>query len=199
MDAAARLYERVLTLAPHDGTAAAGLKVVAHLRDGTLTREALRQQLDKVDRQVLQQGKAGKTFRLKQDYLVQLAQQPVKPGPAGGAAIPPLEREDLLQAHRDRVLVEEQKTTQMVEQNLRTARKLLPTEPDEARELLRNTLLRVSDHPDLGEKIRSDLVNRLQGRPAQRAASRGRPSSCVGKSNGGSANGWPASSCGPSR
>src|SRR5205823_6536361 len=82
--------------------------------------------------------------------------------PKGGADIPPLEREDLLQAHRDRVIIEEQKTTQMVEQSLRQARKLLPVDPDEARALLRNTLLRVSDHPDLEERVRAALTNRLQ-------------------------------------
>jgi hypothetical protein len=164
LDAAARLYENAKTLVPHDTAAAAGLRVVANLRDGKLTWETLKQQLEKQDRQVIRVEKGGKTVRVKRDAIVQLAEPDNNnkaPNPPG-ANVPALEREDLLQAHRDHVIIEEQRTTTTVEQNLRQARKILPTEPDEARELLRNTLLRVSDHPDISEKVRSELVNRLQ-------------------------------------
>src|SRR5262249_7628117 len=75
---------------------------------------------------------------------------------------PALEREDLLQAQRDRQIIEEQKTTQLVEARIRQARRELTGDPEGALELLRSTLVGVREHPDLGERIRNSLLGRLE-------------------------------------
>jgi hypothetical protein len=163
LDAAAALYERVQKLSPTDPDAAAGMKVLANLREGKITRESLRKRLDEMQRDLLRVEKGGKVTRLKRDEIIRLAQLGEKANlPKGGVDLPPQEREDLLQQHRDRQIIEEQKTTEMVDFALRKARRTLEANPDEARELLRGTLLRVSDDPDIGERVRTDLVNRLQ-------------------------------------
>jgi hypothetical protein len=68
---------------------------------------------------------------------------------------------DVLQAHRDRMLIEEQKLTQVVETALRKARRAYPDEPEAALKLLRQTLLQVWDHPDVSERVRQALLGRV--------------------------------------
>jgi len=68
---------------------------------------------------------------------------------------------DLLRAQRERMLIEEQKLTQVVEAALRKARRTYPDEPEAALQLLRTTLLQVWDHPDVSERVRNSLLGRL--------------------------------------
>src|SRR5207249_1529984 len=51
---------------------------------------------------------------------------------------------------------------QVVDANLRQARKELATDPDSALDLLRATLSRVNEHPDLSEATRNALLSRLE-------------------------------------
>ena len=67
-----------------------------------------------------------------------------------------------LKAHKDRVLVEEQKMTQLVENTLTQARKELRNDPDGTLDFVRNMLARVKDHPDLSDVIRNALTARLE-------------------------------------
>src|SRR5206468_1043357 len=83
--------------------------------------------------------------------------------PPGGVANPnPGLEQNLLQAHRDRVIIEEQKMNQAVDAAVQMARKDLGSDPDGVLEVLRGLLARVKDHPDLGEKTRANLEARLQ-------------------------------------
>jgi hypothetical protein len=68
-------------------------------------------------------------------------------------------------------LIEEQKATQTVEAALRRARATAPDDPEAALGLLRRALLQVWDHPDIGERVRGDLLSRLLvARQEQRGA-----------------------------
>jgi tetratricopeptide (TPR) repeat protein len=162
LEAAARLFKDAKELAPHDPQADAGLKIVADLRSGKLTREAILRELDK--RKVDRVEKINGKVRLTRGDIVQLAQL----GKLNEAKdddppnVPKVGRDDLLQAHRDRVLIEEQKMTQTVEESLRQARADLGTDPDAALEVLRNALLRLRDHPDIGDRVRDVLSDRIQ-------------------------------------
>jgi hypothetical protein len=87
-------------------------------------------------------------------------------GPAQGAAARKAadkgaEPQDLLRAQRDRMLIEEQKLAQGVDAALRKARATAPNDPEAALKLLRETLLQVWDHPDVGERLRNALLTRL--------------------------------------
>ena len=86
-----------------------------------------------------------------------------KAPPAGVANPNPGLEQDLLQAHRDRMIVEEQKMTQAVDGALLMAKKDLASDPDGVLEVLRGLYSRVKDHPDLGELLRDRLLTRLQG------------------------------------
>jgi tetratricopeptide (TPR) repeat protein len=162
---AKRWYERARQLAPNDVEAEAGLKIVANLQSGRLTRQDLLREINKPDRRVLKVTKGG-VAPLSREELVSLSQageakQQPKAGPvpgAGGDNTP----ENLLQAHRDRLLVEEQKLKQNVEANLRQARREMTADPDAAYDLIRSTLVRVRDHPDLSDRVRDELMRQLQ-------------------------------------
>src|SRR5262249_22669360 len=52
LDAALRLFEEAKQIMPHDKEAEAGIRVVAKLKDGTLTRDMLRKQLDDPERRL---------------------------------------------------------------------------------------------------------------------------------------------------
>src|SRR5262249_49369326 len=60
-----------------------------------------------------------------------------------------------------RMLVEDQRATQIVEDTLRKAREQYPDHSGEALELLRNSLVQVWDNADLSERTRNDLLSRL--------------------------------------
>src|SRR5207253_10007321 len=102
---AARWYERARQLAPNDVEAAAGLKIVASLQSGKLTRKDLLQEFNRPDRKVVRINKAGNVVRLNREELIALSQAAeakqlpkVAPLPGVGGDNTP---EDLLRAHRD--------------------------------------------------------------------------------------------------
>jgi hypothetical protein len=125
------------------------------------------QQIDKVARKAIKLEKKNGIVRLTKSELVAMAQ-------VGGDKLPGNKvdgnkdvkdvaaEQNLLKAHRDLAIVEEQKLTGSVESSLRQARKQLNSDPDAAYELIRNTLIRVRDHANLNEKLRETMLNQLQ-------------------------------------
>lgn len=105
---AEQLFDQAKQLAPHDVQAKAGLKIIDDLRAKRLTPEIFRQQLNKhkVDRAEKVKG----ALQWNADF-VELAQ--LDPQNADRAEPPPqVNREDLLQQERDRLIIEEQRLTQ---------------------------------------------------------------------------------------
>ena len=158
LDGAAKLFEEAKRMSPRDGEADAGLRIIAKLKDGTLTREAIRNQLKQArigDKLTKVDGKVQVT---KTNFvaLAQIEEEPKKPAGAG-PQIP-----GQLQQQQERALIEEQKMTAMVEDSLRQARRELAADPDGMLELLRNTLVRINDHPTISERVRDTLGARLQ-------------------------------------
>jgi hypothetical protein len=76
--------------------------------------------------------------------------------PARGA-----EPDDPLKDVRARMEIEEQRLTQVVEENLRKARDRYPDDPEAALGMLRDTLSQVRDDPDVGTRARDDLLTRI--------------------------------------
>jgi hypothetical protein len=179
LEAASRLYGEVRTIAPDDNEAESGIKVIDKLRKGTLTPALLRKQMEKggFKGERIQADKNGKVQWNKADLLNLVAQLDAKekkagakdPGDGGVANPNPGLEQDLLQAHRDRMIVEQQKMAQAVDAAVQIARKDLGNDPDGVLEGLRNLLARVKDHPDIGEKERDILLNRLQTQLRQSA------------------------------
>ncbi len=166
LEAAAKLYEKVRVLAPHDNEAAVGLRVIENIKNGKVTKEALADQRERGRKLAAKVEKVGGKVQLKKFDLAQLdkeekapAPRPVAPGKAAPAGA---EREDLLQAQRDRIILEEQRLTQLADDALRQARRELTGEPQAALEVLRNAMARVTENPDLREDTRKNLTARLQ-------------------------------------
>jgi len=170
--AASKIYEDIRQLAPHDSEAEAGIQVLDKLKSGKLTTEMLKRSLEKSgtkgDRITTDKG-TGKALWGKGELVNLLAQLDEKDkkggdkGPAGGGVLNPnpgLEQ-DLLQAHRDLMIVEEQKMMQAVDAAVQMSRKDLASDPDGVLEVLRGLYSRVKDHPNIGEKTRENLLARL--------------------------------------
>jgi tetratricopeptide (TPR) repeat protein len=162
--AAEDLFQRAKNIDPRDRQAQAGINLVEKLKFGKITQEMLEAELKKDHRvDLAEKGRDGKV-RWTKGQLLALAQKFDKEnqGKIEEKPAPAPDKENLLQAHRDRVLIEKQKMTQAVETALRQARRDLDNDPDAALEMLRTTLLRVRDHPDLGDRVRDALLSRLQ-------------------------------------
>ncbi len=162
-DAAAGMFKQARSLAPHDGQAAAGIKIVDRLKDGTLNKDIIKKQIEKRANKADQFKMVdGKMVWTRVDF-VQLAQDDDKQLPPGvNPKQPGIANENLLKEHRDRQAVEEQKIANSVEEAIRQARRGLDKDPDGTIDYLRNLLNRVKDHPDLGAPVRDALGARLQ-------------------------------------
>lgn len=160
LEAAANLFKQARQLDPQDVEAEAGLKIVEKLRSGVLTRKQLQEKLE----QPARYAPVGKNpqDKARRDRLVALAQQAEKvppPAPPG----PPAERDDLLQLQKQKLAVEEQRVRDIVDDTERQARRLLERDPDAAQDLLKRVLADVQANPDLSDKTRQSLTNRLEG------------------------------------
>ena len=163
IEAAGRFFQQARQLAPHDPQAEAGIRVVDRLKDGTLTRDMLKKQLDNR----AGNGKMFKVVEGKQQWvnvnLLELAQDEAKNAPKfPEPKQPALAPENLIREHRERQAVEEQKINQLVDDTIRQARKTLTNDPDGTLEALKLLKERVKSHPDLGAQIRDGLSNRLE-------------------------------------
>jgi hypothetical protein len=171
LGAASKLYGQAKELDPSDPEAAAGVKVVEKLRDGKLTREQLRQQFDNRAGMgtIFEKDPANSgTVKVRRiDRLQLLAQADEKPAAADKAApvnpaTPPVDPKELLRQERQKQAVEEQRITQSVDDAIREARRLLRSDPDSAKDLLKRTLAAVNDDPNLTENTRRGLTSRLE-------------------------------------
>ena len=88
--AALRLYEDARNLDPHDAEANAGIKICVNLKEGKLTRELIKQQLEKARRSGDKIDKVNGARRWGKAELVQLAQldNANDPPQGGGAGAP---------------------------------------------------------------------------------------------------------------
>jgi RNA polymerase sigma factor (sigma-70 family) len=84
------------------------------------------------------------------------AAQASKPAAAKNVAA-----DDLLEVARARRQIEEQRLEVLIKGDIRKAQVMSGQDPDGARKLLRDNLLRVLDNPDISERVRDDLLVRL--------------------------------------
>jgi len=153
LDKAQKLYEQAQQLDPRDGEAAAGIKVLAALRSGKVTRADIEKQIDKARTSADTMTVVKGAVQWTKTELVAFAQLEDK--------VPAVDAGPI-QARRDRQIIEEQKLTQTVDDTLRQAKTDLPRDPDGVLDMLDRTLLRVQDDPDIGNPVRDALSLRLQ-------------------------------------
>lgn len=162
LEAADALFAAASKLDPHDAEADAGVKVVKKMREGKLTKAQLRDRLaPRPDATGVRIEKRDNTVKITRDRLLALAQvreeEEDKPDPD----VPVIDRDPLLKKNLDRLAVEEQRVGQVVDDALRQARQLLPSDPDAAHDLLKRTLGAIRDNPDLSDRVRQTLAGRL--------------------------------------
>jgi hypothetical protein len=157
LEHAERLFNEALLLDPADAEAEAGKNVVAKMKDGTLTRDDVEKNLRQAETKVARVAKderPGAKATTQRIDLLALAQKQPPPPPQPG-------QEDLLRDQKRRQAVEDQRTTQQVEEAIRQAGRMLRTNPDDAQEMLRRTLDNVRSNPDLSDAARTALEGRL--------------------------------------
>ncbi|MFO0865566.1 MAG: hypothetical protein U0744_13105 [Gemmataceae bacterium] len=156
---AARLFQQAKMLAPHDPEAKAGAVLAEKFQSGKVTRDSLRKELAKGKSMV--KVEAGSKLVWK-DVVVAMAQidEPAAGEPKKGPAA--IDDANFLKQRRDQVIIEEQKITQAVDNVLSQARRELSLDPDGVLDILRNTLGRVNDHPDISDQVRRGLSARLE-------------------------------------
>jgi hypothetical protein len=161
LGAAHELFARAHKIDPNDAEADAGMKIVEKLRAGLLTKKQLREALAKRGEKTVK----GEKVEFARDLLAQAdakeEKQPAAAPGAGGAEAPPAGRDDFLRQEKARLAVEEQRIIGVVGDAERQARRLLPTDPDAAHDLLKRTLDGIRNNPDLTNATRGNLLSRL--------------------------------------
>src|SRR5205823_3200530 len=105
--------------------------------------------------------KVERGVKVSRERIVQLARADEEPAAADRPLAPP-QKGDLMEDARQRQAIEDMHNTQLVDDALAQARRLLPTDPDRAQELLKRTLDSIRNNPDLTEQTRVNLASRLE-------------------------------------
>jgi tetratricopeptide (TPR) repeat protein len=179
-EAALRIFEQVKQLNPEDADARAGIQIVKKLKEGVITLDKLRATLQPKPGDAITRIGKGADGKMRSERLVLLAQAGggavgvgKDPAPAGGGQaaaggganpIAPAEGpKDILKENLDRRAVEEQRVARVVDDALFQAGRLVREgNPEAAHDLIKRTLDGIRNNPDIGERSRAGLTDRLQ-------------------------------------
>ncbi|MHB1425055.1 MAG: hypothetical protein ACYC3I_17935 [Gemmataceae bacterium] len=157
-DAAQRLYQQALKADPTSEPAKAGLKMVEDLRSGKKTLEDVKSWF--------KAKKDEKFTRIQQGRSVQLPAEQLfaDPDKKDNAPPPPPDQADRerLAEMRARQAIVDQEQTEVVNDAIRQANRMVLTRPDDAHEFLKRTLDSVRTNPDISNQIRAALSDRLE-------------------------------------
>lgn len=165
-DAASRLFNQALEIDPQDGEAKNGSKMVQKLRDGKLTLEQIRKEVQPTKGEtIVRIGAQGKKTRVPVAQVPvekDAPEKPVLPAPAPGAPAAGINEGDILKETEARRAVADQQATQTVDEIIRNANRLVTRDPDGAYEMLKRILDTTQTNPDLSPKGQSNLVGRIE-------------------------------------
>jgi len=166
-DAASRLFNQALEIDPQDGEAKNGSKLVQKLRDGKLTLEQIRKEVQPTKGEtIVRIGAQGKKTRVPVAQVPvekDAAEKPVLPAPAVvGGPVAGINEGDILKETEARRAVADQQATQTVDEIIRNANRLVTRDPDGAYEMLKRILDTTQTNPDLSPKGQSNLVGRIE-------------------------------------
>ena len=165
-DAASRLFNQALELDPQDGEAKNGSKMVQKLRDGKLTLEQIRKEVQPTKGEtIVRIGAQGKKIRVPVAQVPvekDAPEKPVLPAPAPNGPVAGINEGDILKETEARRAVADQQATQTVDEIIRNANRLVTRDPDGAYEMLKRILDTTQTNPDLSPKGQSNLVGRIE-------------------------------------
>ena len=161
LDAAEKLYKQALKADPTSQRARAGLQLVEDLRSGKKTFDDLKNLFkfkkgDQLSR-ITPDTPKGKALKLEAERLFADPDKKEKP-PLG----PDKADQDRINDIKGRQAILDQEQTQIVNDAIRQANRMVLTRPDDAHEFLKRTLDGVRTNPDISERARTNLSNRLE-------------------------------------
>jgi tetratricopeptide (TPR) repeat protein len=158
LDVASRLFQQALDLDPNAVEAKNGLNIVEQLRDGKITKEKLQERI-KLNRgdQMVRIGGDGQQVRLDAEQLAQAEKKDAPPPPP----LAPAEGNPLAEVQARRAVAEMQ-ATQVINDAIRQARRLVETDPDAAHDFLKRTLDNVRTNPDISPRVQASLGDRVE-------------------------------------
>ena len=173
LDVATKLFGQAKEVDPTDVEADGGLKVVQMMREGRITREQLRKQLADDHRigaklEKVKDGSGHTEIQVRKDRMDRLiAQAQPKPRTEEGVAPPRpgdnVTPAEMLRQQRLAQEVEEQRVTGSVNDAISEARRLLQSDPEGARDLLRRILGSLGEDTLIREEVRDRLTRQLEG------------------------------------
>lgn len=153
IDHAEKLYQAASKIDPTDAEAASGLKVVAKMRAGQLTREQIKKGLTTPTTGIA--NKNGVATRMNVTALAN-EQTP----PAGGTGSPA--QNDIVREAQAKRAIQEQQFKVLVEDTIRKTRQLLLSDPDAAYEDLKRQREAVLANDSIGDATRRGLALQLE-------------------------------------
>jgi tetratricopeptide (TPR) repeat protein len=167
-DVAQRLYKQALEADPTSVRAKAGLRIVEDLRSGKIKFDDLKNLVKfkkdakygfiNPDTPKLELGGGGKVVQVDAEKLFadpdKPDNQPLAPDKAN--------QDRILQDVKARQQIVAQEQTQIVNDAIRQANRLVRTRPEDAHDFLKRTLDDVQNNPELTREVRASLSDRLQ-------------------------------------
>ena len=164
IDAAENLFKAVRRIDPNDVEAATGLEVIAKLRAGQVTRQQLVAMANRPanGKRIVATKRPGDGDLAEPKQVEPKVEQPKQPPAGVNPADPKNGAGNLIEQERRRQLIAEQEFKAGVEAAIRESRKVLPTDPETALELLRRQRQSILDNPDLNPTTRQALLGQVQ-------------------------------------
>jgi tetratricopeptide (TPR) repeat protein len=157
-DVAQRLYQQALKADPTSEVARAGLRFVEDVRSGKRTLDDLKKLMKfKKDDKFTRITPDGKSVQIDAEHLF------ADPDKKDNPPLAPAEEErNRLNDVKARQAIVAQEQTQIVNDAIRQANRIVQTRPDDAHDFLKRTLDGVQTDPDLTRETRAALSDRLQ-------------------------------------
>ncbi len=159
-DIAQRLFKQAIKADPTSGRAKAGLKLVEDLRDGKKTLADVKKMIEAVKGDTVTRiDGSGRVVKLPAENLYADPEKKDNPPPplAPDAADP--RRQNEVKA---RLEIADQQQTAIVNDAIRQANRLVQSDPDAAHDFLKRTLDGVRTNPDITNKAKTALSDRLE-------------------------------------
>jgi hypothetical protein len=154
-DVAVRLFQQAQKADPTSQRARAGQKLAENLRDGKVTSAQLAEQV---------KAKAGDITRIENGRVIKLSEEQLfaDPEKKDNPLAPDQGGRDPQAEVRARQEVADQQARGIVDDAIRQAQRLVQTDPDAAHDFLKRTLDGVRSNPDITNRAKAALADRLE-------------------------------------
>jgi tetratricopeptide (TPR) repeat protein len=158
-DIAERLFKQALKADPTSARAKAGLQLAEDLRSGKKSLDDVKKMIAVNKGDTVTRIIGGRTVKLPAEELFA---QPPPPNPQNPPLAPDQADQNRLNEINARLAVADQEQTQVVNDAIRRANQLVLTDPDAAHEFLKRTLDGVRTNPDITNRAKATLGDRLE-------------------------------------